>query len=151
MSRSSGSGALTVTFSKNRSTGARSVDRSCHGVLKGRLGGKFRPAYALLRQFQMTAHLNVEAFDLFPQHHFGRLAQQAVVDAALEGSGAVLLLLGAHDIRRAAITCEQIGAILRIEKSAERLDAAHDQQQIVLVRQREDGVDQIMSAPCSRR
>ena len=61
-----------------------------------------------------------------------------------EGLGAVLLLLGAQDVGGAAIAGEQVLAILGVEQSPERLDAADDHQKIVLAGQREDRVDEIM-------
>ena len=61
-----------------------------------------------------------------------------------EGAGAVLLLLGAQDVGGAAIAGEQVLAVVAVEQLAERLDAAHDHQQVVLARQREHRVDQIV-------
>ena len=58
---------------------------------------------------------------------------------------AVLLLLGAQDIGGAAVAGEQAFAVLGVEEAAERLDAAHDHQEIVLVRQGEDRVDEVVA------
>ena len=62
-----------------------------------------------------------------------------------EGAGAVLLFLGAQDIGGAAIAGEEILAVVGFEKTAERFDAAHDHQEIVLAGQSEDRVDQIVA------
>ena len=61
-----------------------------------------------------------------------------------EGALAVLLLLGAQDVGGAAIAGEQVLAVVAVEQRAQRLDAADDHQQIVLARQREHRVDQIV-------
>ena len=61
-----------------------------------------------------------------------------------ESFGAILLFLGPQDVGGAAIADEQVFAILGIEQAPERLDPAHDHQKIVLARQGEDGVDEIM-------
>ena len=61
-----------------------------------------------------------------------------------ERAVAVLLLLGAQDVGGAAIAGEQILAVVAVEQRAERLDAADDHQQVVLARQREHRVDQIV-------
>jgi hypothetical protein len=65
-------------------------------------------------------------------------------------SGAVLipllLLLGAQDVGGALGSGEQVLAVLAVEESRERLDAAHDHQQIVARRAgAERGVDQIVT------
>ena len=62
-----------------------------------------------------------------------------------EGLGAVLLFLGAQDVGGAAIAGEQILAVLGFEQFSERLDPADDHEQIVLPRQREHRVDQIVA------
>ena len=62
-----------------------------------------------------------------------------------EGALAVLLLLGGDDIGGAAIADEQVLAVVGVEKAPERLDAAHDHQEIVLAGQREHRIDQIVS------
>ena len=61
-----------------------------------------------------------------------------------ESFGAILLFLGPQDVGGAAIADEQVFAILGIEQAPERLDPAHDHQKIVLARQGEDGVDEIV-------
>ena len=62
-----------------------------------------------------------------------------------EGLGAVLLFLGAQDVGGAAIAGEQILAVLGFEQFSKRLDPADDHEQIVLPRQREHRVDQIVA------
>ncbi len=61
-----------------------------------------------------------------------------------EGAFAVLLLLGAQDVGGAAIADEQVLAVVGVEEAPQRLDAAHDHQQVVLAGQREHRVDQIV-------
>ena len=61
-----------------------------------------------------------------------------------ESFGAVLLFLGPQDVGGAAIADEQVSAVLGIEQAPERLDPAHDHEKIVLTRQGEDGVDEIV-------
>ena len=61
-----------------------------------------------------------------------------------EGACAVLLFLGAQDVGGAAIAGEQVLAVVAVEESPERLDAADDHQQIVLAGQREHRVDEIV-------
>ena len=61
-----------------------------------------------------------------------------------EGFRAVLLFLGAQDVGGAAIAGEQVLAVLGFEQFSERLDPADDHEKIVLPRQREHRVDQIV-------
>ncbi len=61
-----------------------------------------------------------------------------------ESFGAILLFLGPQDVGGAAIADEQVLAVLGVEQAPERLDPAHDHQKIVLARQGEDRVDEIM-------
>ena len=56
----------------------------------------------------------------------------------------VLLLLDAQDVGGALDAGEQVLAVVGVEEFAERLDAAHDHQQVVLAAEREHGVDQIV-------
>ena len=56
----------------------------------------------------------------------------------------VLLLLDAQDVGGALDAGEQVLAVVAVEEFAERLDAAHDQQQVVLAFEREHGIDQIV-------
>ena len=56
----------------------------------------------------------------------------------------VLLLLDADDVGRTLVAGEQVLAVLGIEEFAKRLDAADDEQEIVLAFEREHGVDQIV-------
>ncbi len=58
--------------------------------------------------------------------------------------GARLLLFGAQNIGGAAIAGEKIGAVVGVEETAERFDAANDEKQIVLFTETEDRIDQIM-------
>ena len=61
-----------------------------------------------------------------------------------EGLGAVVLFLGAEDVGGAAIAHEQVPPVLGVEEAPERLDPADDHEQIVLARQREHRVDEIV-------
>ena len=61
-----------------------------------------------------------------------------------EGLGAVLLFLGAQDVGGAAIAGEQVLAVLGFEQFSERLDPADDHEKIILARQREHRVDEIV-------
>ena len=61
-----------------------------------------------------------------------------------EGLGAILLFLGSQDVGGAAIAGEQVLAVLGFEQFSERLDPADDHEQIVLPRQREHRVDEIV-------
>ena len=61
-----------------------------------------------------------------------------------EGLGAVLLFLGAQDVGGAAIARKQVLAVFGFEQFSERLDPADDHEQIVLARQREHRVDEIV-------
>ena len=56
----------------------------------------------------------------------------------------VLLLLDAQDVGGALDAGEQVLAVVAVEEFAERLDAADDQQQIVLAFEREYGIDEIV-------
>ena len=57
----------------------------------------------------------------------------------------VLLLLDLEDIRRAAIADEQVCAVVGFEERLQRLDAPHEADQIVLIAEREHGIDQIVA------
>ena len=62
----------------------------------------------------------------------GLLKQSAIGRAGV--GGLVLLLLDAEDVGRALGAGEQILAVVGVEEFAERLDAADDQNEIVLAR-----------------
>ena len=49
-----------------------------------------------------------------------------------------------EDVRGALGAGEQVLAVVGVEEFAERLDAADDQHEIVLARQREHGIDEIV-------
>ena len=57
---------------------------------------------------------------------------------------AVLLLLDGEDVGGALVAREQVLAVLGREELAERLDALHDEDEIVLA-EREHGVDQVVA------
>jgi hypothetical protein len=57
----------------------------------------------------------------------------------------VLLLLDAQDVRRALGASEEILSILGVEEFAQRLNAADDEDEIVLAGQREYGIDEIVA------
>ena len=58
---------------------------------------------------------------------------------------AVLLLLDAQNVRRALGAGQQILAVVGVEELAQRLDAADDQQEIVLAFEREHGIDEVVT------
>ena len=64
-----------------------------------------------------------------------------------ESAGAVLFLLGLQDVGGAAIADEQVPAVLAVEQVSKRLDPANDHEKIVLARQGEHRVDQIVPRP----
>ena len=72
------------------------------------------------------------------------LLDQPMVRRVVERALPVLLLLGPQDVRRALVAGEKILPVLAVEEFAERLDAPDDEQEIVLPRQREHRIDQIM-------
>ena len=110
---------------RQRRHGGRKV-LARHGLARLRLGGQHHlEERLLLRQ---------------P----GRLDQLGI-GRRIEGAGAVALLLGAQNVRRAAIADEQVRAILAVEEFSKRLDAADDHQQVVLAGKSEDSVDQIVA------
>ena len=57
---------------------------------------------------------------------------------------AILLFLDLQDVGGALDTGQQIPAIVGVEELRQRLDALDDHQQVVLIAEREDGVDQVM-------
>src|SRR5208282_5968271 len=61
-----------------------------------------------------------------------------------EGPRAVLPFLGAQDVGGAAIAGEQVLAVLRVEQAPQRLDPPDDHQKVVLARQREHRVDEVV-------
>ena len=75
---------------------------------------------------------------------FPPAARAAWIVLAREGLGAVLLFLGAQDIGGAAIAREQVLAVFCVEELSERLDPADDHEKIVLTRQREHRVDEVV-------
>ena len=75
---------------------------------------------------------------------FGRQREEGRIMRAGESFRAVLFLLGAQDVGGAAIAGEQVLAVLGVEQLAQRLDPADDEKEVVLARQREYGVDEIV-------
>ena len=73
---------------------------------------------------------------------FGLLVEFRIGRAGI--FAAVLLLLDADDVGGALIAGEQVLAVLGVEEFPQRLDAADDEQKIVLAFQREHGVDEIV-------
>ena len=59
---------------------------------------------------------------------------------------AVLLLLDAENVGGALDAGEEVVAVIGVEELRQRLDALHDQHEIILVAEREDGIDQVMPA-----
>lgn len=68
-----------------------------------------------------------------------------MLDGTVEGPGTVFLFFVAYDICGAAVADKQICAVVRFEKGGKRLYAANDQEQVILIRQRENRVDQIIA------
>ena len=56
----------------------------------------------------------------------------------------VLLLLDADDVGRALVAGEQVLAVLGVEEFSQRLDAADDEEKIVLAFEREHRIDEIV-------
>ncbi len=81
----------------------------------------------------------------FDERPFLVLAVERGVGLADEFAG-VLLLLDAQDVGGALGAGEQVLAVLGVEEFAERLDTAHDQQEVVLAFERKHGVDQIVAS-----
>ena len=61
-----------------------------------------------------------------------------------ESLSAVLLFLGAQNVGRAAISVQQVLAVFGFEQASERLDPADNHQKIVLPRQSEHRVDEVV-------
>ena len=135
-SRNALSSTLTVTLSKKASTRGRSLRHRRHGggeVLLGDGGGGFLFAVSMAL---------ASAFSSAPK--------QLGVRRAAVGL-AVLLLLDAQDVGGALDAGEQVLAVVGVEEFAERLDAAHDQQQVVLTLPSANTAStRSCRAPCSR-
>ena len=56
----------------------------------------------------------------------------------------VLLLLDADDVGGALVAGEQVLAVLGVEEFSQRLDAADDQQEVILAFERENGINKIV-------
>src|SRR5262249_48378379 len=56
----------------------------------------------------------------------------------------VLLLLDADDVGGALIAGEQILAVVGVEEFAQRLDAAHDEDEVVLAFERGHGINEVV-------
>ena len=128
-SRKPGSWVLTVTTSKNSSTGCAEQRHGRHGRLEILVGD--RCGGGLL---DLIDRLGERLFlDSFEQVGIGRLVVGYVV----------FLLLDAQDVDGALGAGEQIGAVLGVEEFPERLDPLDDHQEIVAA-EREHGIDQIV-------
>src|SRR6185295_12309277 len=57
----------------------------------------------------------------------------------------VLLLFDREDVTRPLGPCKQVLAVVGVKELSERLDAADDQEQIVLAAEREHGVNEIVT------
>src|SRR5690606_25827168 len=55
-----------------------------------------------------------------------------------------LLLLFAQDIRRSPVSGEEVLAVLAVQELAERRHPADDKEKVILIAEREHGVDQIV-------
>ena len=75
---------------------------------------------------------------------FRRVLKKRGITGAVEGSRPVVFLLGAQNVGGAPVARQQILALLRIEETLKRRDAGHDQKKIVLTRQSEHRVDEIV-------
>ena len=76
-----------------------------------------------------------------------RLLLRLLVELGIGRAGIfalVLLLLDAEDVGRALVAGEQVLAVVGVEEFSQRLDAADDQQQIVLAFEREHRIDEIV-------
>ena len=59
----------------------------------------------------------------------------------------VLLLLDADDVGRALVAGEQVIAVLSFEEFSQRLDAADDEEKVVLLSKRKYRIDKIVTGP----
>ena len=128
--------ALTVTLSKKASTGARNFASAAMAPSKS----------SEASAFDLLAHragCGVERF-------FFLLLEELVGGRAVEAAR-VFLLFDLQDVECAAHQREQARAVFRFEEAAQRLYPAHDYDQIVLPRQGEDGVDQVVTRALVRR
>src|SRR5690606_24178665 len=57
----------------------------------------------------------------------------------------ILLFLDGEDVVGPLDANEQVRSILGLKKTRQRFDALHDQGEIILARQREDRIDEVMS------
>ena len=135
-SRSGLSSTLTVTLSKKASTCGRSFAMARMAASKssrrdGALGFGLGDIDRLRQRFFLS--LLIELW-------IGRAGVFALV----------LLLLDADDVGRALVAGEQVLAVLGVEEFSQRLDAADDQQKIVLAFERKHSIDESCRAPCSR-
>ena len=125
------SSALTVTSRKKASTGPRRIAKRAHRALE-------------IFARQGRAGLGLRGIERRAQRLFLRQSEQGRIVSGGERALAVLLLLGLENVGGAAIAGEQVLAVLGVEEFAERLDAADDEEEVVLAGQREHGVDQVV-------
>ncbi len=78
------------------------------------------------------------------QRFFLRQLQEFPIGLGCRVAGLVLLLLVTKDVRRALHAGEQHRAVIRLQELAERLDALHDQREVVLPAKRKHRIDQIV-------
>ena len=129
-SRTALSSALTVTLSKKASTWGRSFAMAVMAAAKSSLATAAEASVFATSMARASSFSSACCVEL----RVGRAGVGLVV----------LLLLDAEDVGRALGAGQQVLAVVGVEEFAERLDAADDQQQIVLAFEREHGVDQIV-------
>src|SRR6266566_962638 len=83
------------------------------------------------------------ALDGVPEMLFQRVTKKFEIWRARVASP-VPLLLDADDAGRACVAGEQIPAVVGFQEAAQRLHPTDDQHEVVLIAEREHGIDQIM-------
>ena len=128
-SRKPGSWVLTVTASKNSSTGCAEQRHGSHGRLEILVGDRCGGG-----PLDLTHRFGERLFlDSFEQVGIGRLVVSYVV----------FLFLDAQDVDGPLGAGEQIGAVFGVEEFPERLDPLDDHQEIVAA-ESEHGIDQVV-------
>ncbi len=129
--RRSALSALTVTWSKKASTGARSFASACRAPSKS-------------SDLQLFADLAFGAVERRGEGVFLRFDAQIGFRMFFKGAGAVLLLFGLEDVGRALVAGEQARAILGGQEFFQSIYARHDHHQVILP-ERENRVEQIVT------
>ena len=131
MARTGASSTFTVTLSKNASHMRAQLGHRRHGggEILARHGGR-----GLGRR-------GVDRLDQFP---LLGLPVEPVLGGALVFR-IVALFLDAQDVGGALVAGQQVFPILGVEKFAQRLDPADDEEQVVLAFEGEHGIDEIVA------